>query len=69
MTERLISLHFYDPCVITAAEYEAIVKDLQIRYFVGDKQPGDRILATLMENMAYRYHEIKDDPRNELTNG
>lgn len=58
-TERVIKLNFYDPCCITAEEYEQIQKDLLARQFVGDTQPGDYILATVLQNMAHRYHEIR----------
>ena len=58
MSEPVINLHFYGPCVITAEEYEAISRDVTTRSLLGDEQPGDRILAHLIVNMEHRYHEV-----------
>lgn len=57
--EPVINLHFFDPCIITAEEYEAIEKDLLTRHWTDDKQPGDKVLAFLLVMNRYRYLEIK----------
>jgi hypothetical protein len=56
--EPVINLRFYDPCIVTAEEYEGISRDVAMRAVLGDVQPGDRILAKLILGMEYRYHEV-----------
>lgn len=56
----LIRLHAYEPCVITTEEYEEIRRNLEYRILMGDTHPGDRIIAKLLAENEFRYHECKE---------
>ena len=61
MAEPVINLHFNDPCVISADEYETIRKDVMARAITGATETGDRVLAHLLVNMEYRYYACKKE--------
>jgi hypothetical protein len=43
---------------ITTQEYEVMVHELQVKEMTGTLTTGDRILATVLNYMNYRYCEI-----------
>ena len=58
--EAVIRLHAYDPFIITTKEYEGLLRELQARALAGDLTLGDRIVAKLLHEHAWRYHEAKE---------
>lgn len=64
-SKRVINLQFHNLCLITTEEYDAIKRDLEMRAIVDSPQPGDHILACLLVNMEWRYHEIKMFEKHE----
>lgn len=61
--EALIRLHFFDACVITTQEYEALQKEVMAAALVDAPSTGLRILAKLLDQNSYRYHEAKQQNR------
>jgi len=57
--KREIRLHAYDPTIITAEEYEDLQKEVQSRILAGCAGISDRICLRLLEEHAWRYHEIR----------
>jgi hypothetical protein len=60
LDEMVIRLQFFDAYCITTEEYEAMIKELQARQWAGDITPGDRVLASVLNDASYRYHEIME---------
>lgn len=57
--EAVINLHFFDPFIITAAEYEALQREVTASALVDAPTIGLKILARLLDYNSYRYHEVK----------
>lgn len=59
MTEKVIRLQLYDGWIVTVAEYKQMKKELESRIIAQDVQLGDKILAKILLDNEWRYHEIK----------
>lgn len=59
MSEAVIKLQFYDPCVISTEEYEIIQREVTARIIAGDAGPGERVLARLLLDQHSRYWEAR----------
>jgi hypothetical protein len=48
----------FEPCIITAEEYDQIQRDVTAHVVAGDRRPGDRVLARLLLEHGSRRAEI-----------
>lgn len=56
--DMVIRLVTYEPCIITAADYDRIKRDVEARVMAGCPEVGDRVLARLLSEHASRRAEI-----------
>lgn len=61
--EAVINLRFFDPFIITTAEYEKLLSEVTASALVDAPTIGLQILAKLLDTNSYRYHEAKQQNR------
>ena len=66
MTVPLIRLYYDSTNCITAEEYEELIRELEIKQWAGTVTKGDKILASMLHYLRYRYHQIKRDLEESL---
>lgn len=60
MADAVIRMHAYEPCILTTEEFEELEREVTARVLVDKTTPGDRILARMLIENRWRYHEARE---------
>lgn len=58
MSDRVIPFRTMEPFYLTPEEFDRLQRDVEARFLVGDVGLGERILAKMIIENSYRYHEV-----------
>lgn len=58
-SKPVIYLNYFTRQAISWEEYETIKREVLARFMAGDSGVGDQILAQMLLDNEYRYHEVK----------